>query len=401
MSPRLTDALSVMLPSPQHTAFLKTCLLAGGALAPAWREWLGAVGDPVRFLRERGQTLRSHLPLLYRNLAEHGEAVPPVLQSHLRAAVVREELRFATYDECFHDALRILTAACIDVTVLKGAALARTVFTPPSLRHCHDLDVWVPERDVPPAVSALAAHGYALAARPGTTTRVRHAKGLPVSLHTQLVAGPYCGMPVDEMRERRTVVDGASGAWRALAPPDMLAHVLAHASTASRRPHANWVVDAHRVGTRLTARDWETFADVVARAELALPVAVLLRYLAGALAVPVPTTVLDQLDAAADRIGGAALVAAIDGAWLGRPGGIRAMFARSGWRSRIAVARCLLAPPPQYLRALRGPMGRARLAVEYPVRPLRLVVRAVRRRTAHTWSGERSPALPGGAGEPA
>jgi hypothetical protein len=89
-----------------------------------------------------------------------------------------------------------------------------------------------------------------------------------------LLDGPFYRMPRDEMRGRRRTADTPSGAFNMLAHPDMLAHLCAHASTANRRPHANWVIDAHRLSAQLTGADWETFLDVACRADLALPVAI-------------------------------------------------------------------------------------------------------------------------------
>src|SRR6185503_11593883 len=163
-----------------------------------------------------------------------------------------------------------------------------------------------------------------------------------------------------------------------------------HASTAGRRPHANWVIDAHRLSTQLDGADWETFLDVVRRADLALPVVVLLRYLKNELAAPVPVSVIDGLAAATDRVDSVTLLAAIDGAWLGRPGGLGSMLSKSSWRSRLTVARWLLLPPARYLRTTRGSMGPARLAAEYPLRPVRFLIRSLRRPNDHPSPGDRS-----------
>jgi hypothetical protein len=220
-------------------------------------------------------------------------------------------------------------------------------------------------------------------------------------LHTTLLDGPIYRMPREEMRSRRRTVDAPAGAFRVLSHPDMLAHLCGHASTASRRPHANWVIDAHRVSAQLAGADWERFLDVVRRADLALPVVGLLRYLRDELAVPVPAPVIDGLATAADRIDSVTLLAAIDGAWLGRPGGLGSMLLKSSWRSRLSLARWLLLPPARYLRTTRGSMGPARLAAEYPLRPVRFLIRSMRRRYNHPSPGDRSVGPRRTVGEPA
>ncbi len=381
---------------------MRACLLEGAPLGAAWREWLGAVGDPLRVLRESGEELRSHLPLLYRNLTDNGEAIPSDLQPYLRAALVREQLRFESYEQCFVESVQILTAAGIDCTVLKGAAVSRMLFQPPFLRHCHDLDLWLTDEELPRARAVLLGHGFTDDGSRAGTTRLAHPKGLPVLLHTTLLGGPFYPMPREEMRGRRRTVHTPSGSWKVLAHPDMLAHLIGHASTASRRPHANWVIDAHHLSAQLDGADWERFLDVVRRADLALPVLVLLRYLRDELAAPVPVSVVDGLAAAADRVENVTLLAAIDGAWLGRPGGLGAMLSKSSWRSRVSLARWLLLPPAKYLRATRGPMGLARLNAEYPLRPLRFLIRSTRRCSGHPSAGDRSAGperVGAGAGE--
>jgi hypothetical protein len=133
-------------------------------------------------------------------------------------------------------------------------------------------------------------------------------------------------------------------------------------------------------------------------------VVVLLHYLSDELAAPVPASVVDRLAAAADRVENVTLLAAIDGAWLGRPGGLGAMLSKSSWRSRLTLARWLLLPPARYVRATRGPMGSARLVAEYPLRPVRFLLRAMRRRSGHPSPGDRSSGperVGAGAGEPA
>jgi hypothetical protein len=380
VSRRLADALSVMLPSPKQTLFFRSCLFDGPALAQAWREWL-ASGDPLSYLRYEGREMRRFLPLLYHNVAENGEDVPPALKPYLHASMLRERLRWELFETCTGDSLQILLAGGVDVTVLKGAAAAQLFFTPPLLRHCHDLDLWVTGKDRILAVAALAAEGFTIGDTRMGTTRCEHPRGLPVMLHTGLIRSPSIRVPEEEVRARRRTIETPNGEWKVLAPSDMLLHSCGQASVSARRPHANWVIDAYRMSAEMDDDDWTQFLDLARRTGLSLSLLVLLRYLKENLAARVPSDAIAALARGADDLERVSLMSTIDGAWLGQPGGIASMLRKSGWRSRVTLARMLVFPPAEYLRATRGSMSRVRLAFEYPARAVRYLVRSSYRRT--------------------
>jgi hypothetical protein len=237
--------------------------------------------------------------------------------------------------------------------VLKGAALARTTYPEPYLRHCHDLDLWVEAADAARGTASLQAHGWTERWSRRGTVCVEHAVGVPVLLHVHLLSIPEHALSTHALRDRRQRLNGTTGTWTALATPDALAHVLGHAATRGRRPHANWVVDAHWLSARMAAADWAILADDIDRAGVALPVLSLLAYLTDTLGTPVPHAVMDRIGRAARGAGGAQLLAAIDGARFGRPGGLGAMLGRAGWRSRWTIGRSLL-----LRRLLRGVVRR-------------------------------------------
>ena len=369
-----------MLPSSEQTAFFRACLYRDSALDEAWRDWLRSVGDPLRYLREAGREMRRFLPLLHHNLTDNNQDVPPGLKPYLRAAMLREQLRWQLFETCVNESFQILVSAGIDFTVLKGAAVSHMLFRPPLLRHCHDLDLWVSAVDRPRAAAALAASGFTMGGARNGTTQCAHPQGLPVLLHSSLLRAPAVRLPQNEIRIRRQTIETPGGSWKVLARPDLLLHCCGQASSAARRPHANWVIDAYHLSTQMDERDWKEFLTIARRTGLSLSLLVLLRYLKEDLAARIPSPVISELASAANTIESASLMSAIDGGWLGRPGGVVAMFRKSGWRSRVTLARLLLFPPAEYLRTTRGSMGRVRLALEYPVRPVRHLVRSAYRR---------------------
>ena len=340
----LMDALTVLHPGPRQTAYLRACLLPDTIPAQTWP---GPFSEPealLEFLRTDGRDMRGHLPLLYRNVTSQGLDLPRALEPDLRAAIVRGELRHNEVQRCFEDTLAALAEAHVDATVVKGAALARTVYPAPHLRHCHDLDLWVEAEDVDRAAASLEAHGYLPRGRTHGTARLDHPAGLPVLLHAHLLPIPGSTLPHEAIRDRRRRVEGESGGWLTLSAPDAFAHVLGHATTRGRRPHANWVVDAHFLSAGLAATEWTTLADNLERAGVALPALALLVYLADTLGTRVPKAVMERLDRAAHAVSHLQVGVAIDGARLGRPGGLRRLLRHAGWRSRWTIARWLLSP---------------------------------------------------------
>ena len=199
----------------------------GPAVHAAWERWLGDEGDPrERLGRDAIETSR-HLPLLYTSLHRAGVSIDPRLPPYLRTALLREELRHRRYERVTREALAALAAARVDVVVVKGAALAATVFAPASLRHCHDLDLLVSVERLDAAVRALAARGFSASsdARAALGAGVAHPSGLPVMLHTRLVTMPGYTLPSSAMLARTGVITVAGVPARAVSATDMLGDV--------------------------------------------------------------------------------------------------------------------------------------------------------------------------------
>ncbi len=337
----LAGPLAAMLPSRDQTAFLRCCLAEGDTLERAWHGWQERVPDTPAWLQGEGGPLRGHLPRLHENLTAHGVAVSLDLHPYLKMATVRERRRWGSWARCAGDALGGLASAGVDATILAGAAVPALVGDAPHLRHCHDLDLWILDEELDRAVTALAAEGHVVAAVRAGTTRMDHPVGLPVLLHTVLVPTQGWTLPADDLRGRRPEVFLGRHAGRTLSAPDLLVHVGAIAASRARRPHANWVVDAHRIGRGLADADWQTVAEVIDRARLTLPLAVLLGYLRDELSLAVPPWLGEELDARARRASADEQRRALEGARHGVPGGLRAMVCRSGPRAAVTVARRL------------------------------------------------------------
>jgi hypothetical protein len=376
----LADVLSVLLPRPASSALLRACLHRGPAAGSAWEDWRAAVGDIGDALRSDAGGLRGLLPLLHDAVARNAFPVEQQSLSVLRTARLREEMRARTYAAAAGEVLSLLAAAGVEPLVLRGAALAGTVYERPELRHCHDLDLLVRPEELPAATAALACDPvHLLATQADDGAHAAHASGLPVKLHTRLFRIPYYDAPLEQLwRHREATTIGRTPA-SIPAPADMLVHVCGHAACSRSRLNLRWACDAWLLLAARGDLDWAVALDRVAASRLGLPLLVLLGYLADQLGAPVPPEVRAALARMAAATPAAGLDVALWGARAGISGGVRSLLrAADGWRSSATIARWCMAPTPSYLRWSIGTGSRMPLPLQYVWRPLRHLGRTVR-----------------------
>ncbi len=379
MKAPLADVLSVLLPQPASSALLRACLHRGAAARAAWEDWRAAVGDIGDALRSDAGGLRGLLPLVHEAVARNAFPVEQQSLSVLRTARLREEMRAGAYAAAAAEVLSLLAAAGVEPLLLRGAALAGTVYERPELRHCHDLDLLVRREELPAAAAALACDPvHLLPTQPDDGVRAAHASGLPVALHTRLFHIPYYDAPLEPLWRHREATTIGRTAASIPSPADMLVHVCGHAACSRSRLNLRWACDAWLLLANSDI-DWAVALDRIATSRLGLPLLVLLGYLADELGAPVPPEVRAALARMAAATPPAGLDAALWGARAGISGGVRSLLrAADGWRSRATIARWCVAPTPSYLRWSIGTGSRIPLPLQYAWRPLRHVGRTVR-----------------------
>jgi hypothetical protein len=307
------SALSALLPTPTETLFLRACLQSGAPARTAWEEWSRRVEDPLDALRADGGSLRTLLPLLLDGLRRNAVPADPALLTHLRSAFLREELRSRAYRRICGGALSALAEQGIGAVVLRGAALAETVYTEPALRHCHDLDVLVGGGDVAAAARAVSRAGFGPARGGRAHVTLAHASGLPLVIHGRPFRISYYELPFEDVWARTETRSVGGVDARVLCPADHLVHVCGHASYSPSRTSLRWVCDAWSLIQHDTGVDWDLLLDSTARGRLALPVSIMLGYLADELRAPIPPGLLGELRDAAARTDAAGVNAALVG----------------------------------------------------------------------------------------
>jgi putative nucleotidyltransferase-like protein len=345
--------LSTMLPSPAHTRLLRACVHDGAAAREAWSRWtagLAREGVPVR--RALAEPAAALLPLLAWNFERNGmDHEAGTLRTHLRFALVTEELRREQYVSGCAEGLQTLRTAGIPLVVLKGAALGELVYPRPALRHSGDIDVLLRDADLPRAIAALMGRGWRRMDDPLMPSPVHppplvHPTGVPIELHRRLLI-PYYTLPLDAMWRRSRAARVAGVDVSILSPADNLLHVVAHAMHGYGEPILRWVPDAWFILARSPDLSWEDFLDGAGAAHLGLPVHAALSYLAREIGAPIPSEVLAQLEIAAARAGFVARAAARLGSRRWEMGSPREVWAApDNVGRRVARLWRRLFPPP-------------------------------------------------------
>ena len=378
MRPILSDTLSILLPTEQDTLLLRACLGFEDTGREAWTAWLERVGEPREKLLQRRPSLVHFLPLLHVATKRYGAQVPRDLAFCLRAAHFREELRSQAYRTTLRRVLHDLRDGGIDFTVLKGAALAGTVYDGWALRHCHDIDLLVRETDQAAACRALQDAGMRQQYeryRMSRGVRFLHDSELPIELHTDLFEHPLYQHGAVDMLGRRQTTDIDGIPVHVLSPSAAFLHVCGHASYSGNRSSLRWATDAWSIAVKRADLDWDAFLWDTARAQLALPLYVMLEYLAVELGAPIPRSVLQSLAHDARHVGAAAREAALFGV-RGSYEGLRNVT--RDWRSCAFLLRWRLLPSPSYLRWTYGTRSRGEILLLYFERVARYIAQRAR-----------------------
>jgi hypothetical protein len=377
---------------PEH-ALLLACArlsLAPAEAARVRRMAAGAIDWELAFALARRHRL---VPFLHLHL-RHAPLPPPAAAelAALQRDGAHRGLAMAAELRRLVDAL---SAAGVDALAYKGPALAMRAYGSLGMRSFVDLDLLVRPDDVPPAVRALSAQGYApaLGLTPaqercfrrvdGDYPLVHRETGVLVELHARVSSERFC-MPIatDALMRRARAVPLGGGEVRTLGDDDLLVVLAAHGAK-HRWMRLEWLValaELLRAGHGDVHAALRLAAEEHARRTLLLG----LSLARGLLDAPVPEEVSRQIDADA---GLAALAAEAEARLFGAEGEggeetpanlLFNLRARDGAADRARyAARWLFAPSPEDWRWARLPD--ALFPLYRVLRPVRLLLRHGRR----------------------
>ena len=240
-------------------------------------------------------------PLLYSRLqATCPDAVPPAVLAQLRDGFRNNIVQNLFLTGELLTLLELFESQAIRVLPFKGLTLAAVAYGDPALRYPGDLDLLIPERDVPRARALLAARGYRpridLSGAQETAylrslcqlAFVRDDSAFMVELHTQIMPRAF-PFPLDceSLWPRRVSTALGGRQVPSLAPEDLLLVLCVHGAK-----HVwsclRWICDVAQLVRARADMDWTRVTEQarVLRIERVLSLGLVLA--ADLLAAPVP-----------------------------------------------------------------------------------------------------------------
>jgi hypothetical protein len=321
-------------------------------------------------------------PLLYRIV--YGREIAP--------AAIEEELQVSYFESARDNAMRFrelgrvlrrLAAEGVAVLLLKGAALAETVYHDIAARPMGDLDLLVHREDVMAAQGALSELGYAprrTEAFAGVTldfeNEVQLLKQGPVDtlveIHWSLLNSPHYQnrLPMAWFWETALPVQVEGSAALVLGPEALLLHLCAHLALHHGSSGARWLHDVAEVVQRFQDRlDWEQLLGRAQAWDLVLPVQQVLGRVARDWQAPIPDDILQRLSALRPSLAEARVVARLTAPQ--RPVAQRFwsdLASMPAWGDRLRYAWGNLFPSAAYMRQRFGISPPLLLPFAYPYR---------------------------------
>ena len=342
-------------------------------------------------------------PLLCHRLrvAGHWSRLPQPWAAQLLARYQESALRNTLYLTALEEIVAALNRAGSEPILLKGAALAYTIYPHPALRPMGDLDLWVSPHDFTAAAAALTRAGW----RPTVAgqwpliqqeishhLRLINPSAFPrvVELHRRWMILPASlrDTAAEELvwQSAQPVAIGCARA-RILAPIDHFIYLAAHlACHAAYQERLIWYADLEALVDRHAAGfDWDALLARAIQLRLLTPLTWVLDALAQRLALPIPWEIRERLRSVTPDPAAAALFAPPSADWqqMRLERAWQMWRGLPGWCARLLLLRELLLPRPSALARLHPQERKLRLLLRYPQRWLGYAAKLARLALAH------------------
>lgn len=251
------------------------------------------------------------IPFVYAHLRRTAvwRALPGFVQQALSDDFQRFSVRAYLLDAELAAVSAALAGAGVDVLLLKGAALGRTVYASTAERPAGDLDLLIRSEQVERARQALHDLGYRAGglywlprwqrryrAELAMLRQAEDGSHILVELHWALVEAPFYidQIPLDEIWQAAHPAPQLAGAWLP-DPATLLIHCCAHlALHHSQDMRLFWLLDVDRLA-RWPALDWQTTLAQAERWRLDLAVSRVVQQAAACFGTPLPPAVTQWL----------------------------------------------------------------------------------------------------------
>jgi hypothetical protein len=323
-------------------------------------------------------------PLLY-HTARGQDLLPPLVEESLRLVYYHHAGRNLRLFHKLEDVVSHLTAGGVPVTLLKGAALAQTVYRNASVRPMVDLDLLVRQQDVPTALRVLSALGYEPAHaehRAGYLFAYKNEMMLvkpgevkaPIEIHWSLFGPLYYqqAVPMDWFWQTALPVRiGDASAWM-LGPEAQVLHLCGHMPlqhSGEGELRLLWLHDVAEVIAFYQEQiDWD---QVLARArayDLVLPVQQILTRVSHEWHAPIPPAVLERLRTLRPSRDEERVFAWLTSAHRSAQRFWVDLASMPGWGPRLRFAWCIFFPSAGYMQRCYGIPHRFLVPLYYPYR---------------------------------
>ncbi|MGE3843732.1 MAG: nucleotidyltransferase family protein [Vicinamibacterales bacterium] len=358
------------------TSLLRAVLVRGDGGRQGWEDWRRAVGDPVTALGTDTRRIKVLVPLLADNLRANAVDVPRPLATYSRAAHLTETMRMNAYLRECGRVLTLLDSHGVGQVVMKGAALAATVYASPALRHAHDFDVLLRQPDLARGEQLMRSNGFSASRHVSEGLHhlapLTNALGFAVELHRH-PAQVYPRFDATGLWNRSVPARVAGCDTRVPARADSLLLATLHAATGGGSGDLRWVCDIWLLAEGMSLSDWNLLADTAFNSSAALPLALVLGYVSESLGAVVPADILARITDDAARTDGAGRKALTFGARQSMPQDLHGILQMDGsWRDRFEQLAWRLAPPPDHVRLALGYTEPWQVLSYYPARVFRL-----------------------------
>ena len=150
---KFLQPFATILPNMEETLLLRAGLSSEEPARRAWHEW--RCTNESTFIGHNPSIQKLRLLLSQAHQRNNFE-MDKASQTFLKLSYFKEDLRRDIYRRLCRNVLEIFDRSAIAVIVLKGAALAETVYAP-SIRHCHDIDLLLNHADINEAAATVSA----------------------------------------------------------------------------------------------------------------------------------------------------------------------------------------------------------------------------------------------------
>lgn len=287
-------------PTDQQVLLVRAALLERKPAIEAWNQWKLAGG----FARIGAGSVVL-LPIVYRNLVDHGVSDPV-----LKRARLAYQITWLGNERLFRGVSALLGSlhdAGIETTILKGVALVLLYYQDLGLRSLGDVDVLIRPHNVANAIDTLSELGWKKMGRPPRVlTEIYLDTRRAINFSSDRIAKLDLHWHVMDETCRpngddwfwsgaiRTTVRGVE--TLAMNPTDQLLHVCAHEARWTPIPLPRWIVDVMMIlRTSAGDVDWDRLVSHARRLGLVIPVREALKQVVDVVDAPIPSSVLNSL----------------------------------------------------------------------------------------------------------